>query len=73
MPQPPPLFTALCQVGHGVAHPLLHRVNSLVRVGDGTRQELSIGNIKFRAHDLGGHKVARKVWKDYYAKVGVCV
>jgi GTP-binding protein SAR1 len=40
--------------------------------GDGTWQELSIGNIKFRAHDLGGHKVARKVWKDYYAKVCVC-
>lgn len=32
-------------------------------------QELSIGNIKFRAFDLGGHEIARKVWKEYYAKV----
>ena len=32
-------------------------------------QELSIGQIKFKAFDLGGHEIARKVWKDYYAKV----
>lgn len=31
-------------------------------------QELSIGQIKFKAFDLGGHEIARKVWKDYYAK-----
>jgi GTP-binding protein SAR1 len=30
---------------------------------------LSIGQIKFKAFDLGGHEIARKVWKDYYAKV----
>lgn len=32
-------------------------------------QELSIGQIRFKAFDLGGHEIARKVWKDYYAKV----
>jgi len=38
-----------------------------------TADELSIGNIKFRAFDLGGHKIARKVWKEYYAKVDAIV
>ena len=38
-----------------------------------TKQELSIGQIKFKAFDLGGHEVARRVWKDYYAKVDAIV
>ena len=46
----------------------------LTRAGAGATQELSIGQIKFKAFDLGGHEIARKVWKDYYAKVrGVSV
>lgn len=30
-----------------------------------TMEELSVGNITFQAHDLGGHKQARRVWQNY--------
>lgn len=32
-------------------------------------EELTIDNITFNTFDLGGHDVARKIWKDYVANV----
>ena len=32
-----------------------------------------MAGINFKAFDLGGHESARKVWKDYYAKVDAIV
>ena len=28
-----------------------------------------MAGVNFKAFDLGGHEIARRVWKDYYAKV----
>jgi len=32
-------------------------------------EELTLGNVKFRAYDLGGHETVRKTWKTYFPTV----
>eukprot|EP01125_Pyxidicula_operculata_P005928 TRINITY_DN2072_c0_g1_i1.p1 TRINITY_DN2072_c0_g1~~TRINITY_DN2072_c0_g1_i1.p1 ORF type:complete len:192 (-),score=49.94 TRINITY_DN2072_c0_g1_i1:47-622(-) len=38
-----------------------------------TMEELTMGNIKFRTYDLGGHSIARRLWREYYADVDAVV
>lgn len=32
-------------------------------------EELQMGNLKFQTYDLGGHTIARRLWREYYADV----
>lgn len=38
-----------------------------------TSEELQMEGINFKAFDLGGHEIARRVWKEYFAKVCSCL
>lgn len=38
-----------------------------------TSEELQLAGINFKAFDLGGHEIARRIWKEYYAKVDAVV
>eukprot|EP00166_Cyanidium_caldarium_P000568 ctg_1223.g399 len=38
-----------------------------------TAEEVIVGKVRFRAFDLGGHEVARQIWRNYYTNVDAIV
>ena len=34
---------------------------------------MNVGNVKFKAWDLGGHKQVRGAWKDYFAEADAII
>lgn len=38
-----------------------------------TMEELAVGNMKFQTYDLGGHRQARKIWRDYFPDIDAVV
>lgn len=38
-----------------------------------TAEEVIMGSVRFRAFDLGGHEVARQIWRNYYTNVDAIV
>lgn len=36
-------------------------------------EEVTVGNVKFKAWDLGGHKQVRGAWRDYFAEADAII
>jgi len=54
---------------HPARHIRSHSLHLTRQTNMASGQELQMAGINFKAFDLGGHEVARLLWKDYFAKV----
>lgn len=49
------------------------RMTQLVSTTHPQSEELVMGSIRFRTFDLGGHEIARKIWRDYLGQVDAII
>eukprot|EP00002_Diphylleia_rotans_P000887 TRINITY_DN1047_c0_g2_i1.p1 TRINITY_DN1047_c0_g2~~TRINITY_DN1047_c0_g2_i1.p1 ORF type:complete len:193 (-),score=49.46 TRINITY_DN1047_c0_g2_i1:394-972(-) len=69
------LFVGLDNAGKTTLMHMLKegRVASHTPTQHATMEELTIQNIKFQAHDLGGHAQVRSVWKQFFVDTDAIV
>jgi GTP-binding protein SAR1 len=69
------LFLGLDNAGKTTLLHLLHdgHIHQHQPTGHATSEEMQLGNLRITVIDMGGHKAARQIWRNYYTTVDAIV